>query len=334
MKMIACLMFGFILGAVLSTAAAGQEPEKAVGFFNLRTRTLGGQQFWTDARHFAGWRIQKNHVSGHFRLLDTDDTRQAWGNELHCQEKLARFIRAKKLSPYSGKVVILLHGLNRSHSSMQTLAEHLNKAEYQTINFQYASGRAGIGDHALALQNIIDELGDEVTEINFVAHSLGNIVVRHYLHNARDEETENEGDARINRMVMLAPPNQGSRMARLLDQTTVFQTIAGKSGVQLGGGWEQLESKLATPRFQFAIIAGGNKTETLLGNPLLDGQDDWTVSVAETRLPGAHDMVVKPFAHTFIMNQPETLEMTLRFFQEGHLISAEERSPLESEEDR
>ena len=332
-----CLVFSSILGTVSANVAIGQEAqdtEKAIGFMNLKTRTLGGHQFWTDTRHFAGWRIQKNHVTGHFRLLDTNDTRQAWGNELHCQQKLAEFIRAEKLRPYSGKVVILLHGLNRSHSSMQPLADHLNQAGYQAVNFQYASGRAGIDEHALALQNIIDNLGDEVTEINFVAHSLGNIVVRHYLHNTRDAETGKEGDPRINRMVMLAPPNQGSRMARLLDQTSIFQTIAGKSGVQLGGGWKEFQSKLATPQFQFAIIAGGNQTETLLGNPLLDGQDDLTVSVAETRLPGAHDMIVKPFSHTFIMQKPETLEMTLRFFQEGYLVSEAERAPLESEKDR
>ena len=333
-------MLGLLLGVASASPTLGQQPEQPqeaqapIGYWNLKSSTLGGQQFWTDTRHFDGWRIQKNHVTGHFRLIDADNTRQAWGNEAHCEQQLAQSVRKEKLSAYSGKVVILLHGLNRAHSSMRPLADYLNQAGYETLNFQYASGRAGIGDHALALQNIIDALGDEVTEINFVAHSLGNIVVRHYLHNTREAESKEEGDQRINRMVMLAPPNQGSRMARLLDENRIFQTVAGRSGIQLGGGWKKIEPMLATPRFQFAIIAGGKNDEMGAGNPLLNGQDDLTVSVEETRLPGAHDTIVKPFSHTFIMAQPETLEMTLRFFQEGCLISEAKRSPLESEKVR
>ena len=303
--------------------------DEPAGYWNVPIRTLGGQQFWTDTRHWDGWRVQKNHVTGHFRLLDSNDVRQAWGNEVHCEQELERFAAVQKLQPYSGKVVILLHGLNRGHKSMQPLADYLRNAGYQILNFQYASGRAGINDHALALQNVVEGLGEQLDEICFVAHSMGNIVVRHYLHNIRQPEGVTAGDPRIKRMVMIAPPNQGSRMARLLDGTRLFQVITGKSGLQLGSGWKQIESQLATPRFEFAIIAGGSGDEACLGNPLLNGQDDLTVSVQETRLPGAHDTVVRPFSHTYIMQQPETMEMTLRFFENGFLVSEAQRAPIE-----
>ena len=123
-------------------------------------------------------------------------------------------------------------------------------------------------------------------------------------------------------------------MARLVDGTRIFQAISGKSGVQLGNGWKQLESQLATPRFQFAIIAGGSNDQVRLNNPLLDGQGDLTVSVEETRLPGAHDTAVRPFSHTFIMQQPEAMEMTLRFFEDGYLVSEAQRTPIEKAKSR
>ena len=41
--------------------------------------TLGGKVFWGDNFIYAGWRIQENVVTGHHRLLDPDDVRQAWG---------------------------------------------------------------------------------------------------------------------------------------------------------------------------------------------------------------------------------------------------------------
>ena len=325
-----------VVGVVLGSFVNGQEPkmDEPAGYWNVPTRTLGGQQFWTDTRHWGGWRIQKNHVTGHFRLLDANDIRQAWGNEIHCKQELERLAALQKLQPYSGKVVILLHGLNRGHKSMQPLVNYLRNAGYQTLNFQYASGRAGINDHALALQNVVEGLGKQVDEIYFAGHSLGNIVVRRYLHNVRQPESVNAGDPRIKRMVMIAPPNQGSRMARLVDGTRIFQAISGKSGVQLGNGWKQLESQLATPRFQFAIIAGGSNDQVRLNNPLLDGQGDLTVSVEETRLPGAHDTAVRPFSHTFIMQQPEAMEMTLRFFEDGYLVSEAQRTPIEKAKSR
>ena len=198
------------------------------------------------------------------------------------------------------------------------------------MNFQYASGRGNINEHSLALKEIVDQLGEEVTEINFVAHSLGNLVVRHYLHNTRDEATGQEGDPRIARMVMIGPPNQGSRMARIAKHTFFFNMATGASGAELSSRWDQLEPKLSTPQFQFGIIAGGQSDDKTITNVLLKGKDDFTVSVEETKLPGAHDFVVRPMMHGVMMKAPDTLEFTARFLQLGHFVSEDKRSPLKN----
>ena len=155
-------------------------------------------RFWTDVRYASGWRIQQNSQTGHFRLLDSRNVRHAWGNRLHCDQALDQLIVKGNAKLYTGKVVIVLHGLIRTSSSMTAMAKHLrDEGKYATINFQYASTRKSVGDHAIALKSVIDQLGPNVTEINFVGHSLGNIVVRRYLGDTRDPLTGKQGDSRI-----------------------------------------------------------------------------------------------------------------------------------------
>ncbi|SIS41481.1 hypothetical protein [Salimicrobium flavidum] len=45
---------------------------------NWPTRTLGGDVWWLTIDAKAGWKIQKNFVTGHYRLLDGCNVRHAW----------------------------------------------------------------------------------------------------------------------------------------------------------------------------------------------------------------------------------------------------------------
>lgn len=322
------------VGLVVSTSqtAFGQPPnsvegEKAQGFMNLPVRTGGGKQFWTDLQNVGGWRIQQNSETGHCRLIDPQLVRQAWGNLVHCQHTLQQRAQAGEVAQPTGPVVILLHGLVRTSNSMNVMEKHLQGQGYTTVNFGYASSRKEVGDHAVALKSVIDGLGDQVTDIYFVAHSLGNIVIRRYLHDTANPLTGLNGDPRIRRIVMLGPPNQGSKVARTFKGSRIFRTIAGKSGDQLARNWAQLSPTLATPSAEFGIIAGGQENEAY-SNFLLNGKDDYTVSVEETKLAGASDFMMHPLLHGTMMNQPIVLDATTRFFQQGFFVSPEQRSPL------
>jgi pimeloyl-ACP methyl ester carboxylesterase len=306
-----------------------ESDNRPVGYFNLKTKTFGGQQFWTDVRFVGGWRVQNNSETKHFRLIDSKNVRHAWGNQLHCDQVLDQAIENGDPQYCQGPLVILLHGLSRSSKPMRPLAKYLQKeGGYTVINFEYASTRKRVEEHAIALRSVIDSLGPGVTEINLVGHSLGNIVVRRYLADNTDPVTGRQGDPRIKRAVMIGPPNQGSRMARLLKSSRLFQTFAGASGSQLSQSWEQLEPTLATPEFEFGIIAGGQESERDLSNFVLSGKDDFTVSVAETKLDGAHDFLIRPLFHATMMKQPDVLEATLTFLKDGHFVSESERTPL------
>lgn len=296
--------------------------------FNWKLKTMGGRQFWTDVVYLSKWRIQRNAVTGHHRLLDPQNVRQAWGTLDQCKLHLDGLVAIGDIPPNTGKVVIILHGLMRSSQAMEPMAEYLEKnSDYGAINVEYASSRGVVARHANDLARLIRHLGPEVTEINFVAHSMGNIVIRHYL---SDLMLQKEGvDPRFHRMVMLGPPNQGSQFAHFLRNNPVFNALAGVAGKQLGEKWEELEPHLATPSFEFGIIAGAQHESQKLNNIVLTGPDDFTVSLEETRLIGAKDWLVRPLLHTTMMKNEITLASTLRFIEEGYFISVEEMNPIE-----
>lgn len=315
-----------ILAAITTGLAAPRAEQPAAGHSEIvPLPTLGGKQFWADELFFHQWRIQRNVLTGHCRLLDAHQLRHAWGTFPECQANLERIKRAQKLPPMQGKAVIVLHGLFRSRSSMNRLSKYLaDKGGYIVFNIGYPSTQREVGSHARALQRIVENL-DGVEEINFVGHSMGNIIIRHYL--ADRDRNPNPPGARPGRFVMLGPPNQGSLAAVALAENAAFRILSGKAGQQLGAEWAKLEGKLATPDFQFGIVAGGMNNATGF-NPLLPGDDDGTVTTASTRLAGARDFVVVPVLHSFLVLDGNVLKYTLKFLQQGYFIAADKRCPI------
>jgi pimeloyl-ACP methyl ester carboxylesterase len=287
-------------------------------------------QFWTDELLFHRWRIQSNALTGHYRLLDGQNRRHAWGTFEQCQAKLDELKLRDQLPPMSGRAVIVMHGLADPRRSMSTIAKYLEQTErYSVFNLAYASTRGDVGQHAAALDRVIQRLVG-IEEINFVAHSLGNLVIRHYF---RDQTASGRGpDVRIKRIVMLGPPNQGAQLAKRMGRNGLFEFFAGASGQQLAAKWDELQSKLAIPTCEFGIIAGGIGT-TNGRNPLIQGDDDFVVRVDETRLAGARDFAVLPVIHTIMMNDPKVMEYTARFLEHGYFISEDERQPITHDAD-
>ncbi|MBX3412298.1 MAG: lipase [Pirellulales bacterium] len=296
------------------------------GYPNLVTPTLGGTQLWGDELIYGAWRIQQHAVDGHYRLLGPRDLRYAWGTYEQCQAKLDELIAERQLEPTRGRVVIVLHGLMRSRDAMRPLVKYLRKqSDYTVVDFCYPTTRKSVAEHAATLARVIDGM-PEATELNFVGHSLGSIVVRHYLADLHDPASGRGPDPRIRRFVMLAPPNQGALLAQAAVVNVAFRTIGGKPARQISREWDRLNLELATPSCEFGVIAGGTRSGNGW-NPLLPGDDDGLVRVDETRLDGAADFIVVPASHTFIMSNKQTLECTLRFLREGRFLAREANQP-------
>jgi len=322
-----------ILMAVLALALAfiprltfGQS---ATGF-NIAAPTGGGKQFWTDRFVHHDWRIQRNVFTGHYRLLDGDDVRQAWGGYEACRKAFERLRVERELPPVRGKVVLTVHGLGRTRQSLAGMGKYLaEEGGFTWLNFSYASTRDSIDAHAVALGQVVDAL-TEAEEVHFVAHSLGNLVVRRYMAQRAQAEPEARGP-KLGRFVMLAPPNQGAELAERLRNNELFRLIFGTSGQQLAVRWDEVKQRLAVPPCPFGILAGG-RGEGGLNNAVLAGDDDLVVTVEETRLAGAADFRVVPALHTFLMDEPVVRQYTLRFLQHGYFVSPEKRQPIAAAE--
>jgi len=285
---------------------------------NLKLKTLGGIQFWSDVHFFHGWHVQQHSTTGHFRLLDADDVRHAWGTRDECFAALEVIKKEQEIPPKPGRTVILVHGIVRSARSMNAIRKRLGAEGFRVIGFNYASTRIDISSAADYLQQVIESL-DGVEEINFVVHSMGGLVVRSYLSKHQDK--------RIKRLVMLGVPNQGAKLAKDLKHNWLYKTVWGPAGQQLAKDPNGFIAGLPTPDFEFAVIAGSRGT--LDGyNPLLAGDDDGTVAVENTRLPGAADFITVHRLHSFLMYDPEVIDCSLRFLTEGRLRAEGERHPI------
>lgn len=284
------------------------EAAHGAGRFNLEFGTLGGKQFWGDAFWFADWRIQENVFTGHFRLLDPEDRRRAWGTREACRAAFERFRLDEAIELESEHLVILLHGLGRTRSSFDRLRDALPEAGYDATGIGYPSTRRSIAEHADGLVELLDSL-EGVARVSFVTHSLGGLVAREAL----SREAPWKERIEVHRLLMLAPPSRGSSLASALEDFMPFRAIAGPSG--RGVALEEARA-VPLPACRFGIIAGG-RGDGRGWNPLLEGDDDGVVAVEEARLEGAEDFLLVDGLHSFLMRKPEVIEAAIRYLDTG-----------------
>jgi pimeloyl-ACP methyl ester carboxylesterase len=344
-RRISCIVLVILtrLACLAGRLSAGEPSPGHTGISPMPT--MGGKQFWSDELFFHQWRIQRNVFTGHCRLLDGRDLRHAWGTYEECEAALDRIKQERRLPRMHGKAVVVLHGLFRSRAAMDSLCRYVEKkGGYQVFNVEYPSTQRDIGEIAKSLRHIIDHL-DGIEEINFVGHSMGNIVIRHYFGdlergngvrpgsgisgpNQRPPQTDYPlipqaglTPPRFGRFVMLGPPNQGARLAQVLASNALFRQIAGEAGQELGVDWPRLEKRLATPAFEFGIVAGGRNGPKGY-NPMLLSDNDGVVGVETAKLDGARDFVVVPVLHSFLPDDARVQQYTLHFLQHGRFVSA------------
>ncbi len=207
--------------------------------------------------------------------------------------------------------VILLHGLARTHLSMQPMQQALQKAGYCVVNIDYPSRRLPIEELAFiaveqGLQQCRKHCGDG--SIHFVTHSLGGILVRQYL---TRHTLQNLGY-----VVMLAPPNQGTEAVDFLRKLPGYQWLNGPAGLQLGTTSEDVPRKLGPVNFELGVIAGEISFNPILSS-MISSPDDGKVSVQNTQVEGMRDFITLPVNHTFIMRSKQAHRQTLHFLQHG-----------------
>lgn len=271
---------------------------------------LNRTQLWEDRQVYAGWRVQHHVVLGSCRLLDSEQATRTrgWGGD--CAVALQRAKREESLTPVGGHLVILLHGMGRSPRLFRDMERDLRAAGYDAVAISYPSLTRGIAGHADQVEALLAGARD-AERVSFVTHSLGGLVVREVL----DRQGDWRAHLALGRVVMLAPPNQGSELAESLAGLPPYHWIGGPSAAEIAAG-PPFAPMPAT--VEVAVIAGGTPGGRGF-NPLLSENNDGVVTVGETRLAGARDSMTVTAIHTLIASMPETIDATRSFLETGRL---------------
>ena len=229
-----------------------------------------------------------------------------------CSSKAGLIVRSPNLADDVSQCVVLIHGLGRSAGSMEEMQEALVQEGYQTVNLGYSSTKKDI-------ETIVEEdyppgilqcMAFKPETIHFVTHSLGGIILRKAFSSGKPEN--------LGRVVMLSPPNKGSKLVDKIKDWRLFQWMMGPAGQQLVTGTDSITSQLGKADFDLGIITGNRHAffDSLFAF-MIPGVDDGKVSVENAKLEGMNDFLVTNDSHPFIMNSENVQKETIHFLQYG-----------------
>jgi triacylglycerol lipase len=211
----------------------------------------------------------------------------------------------------SGKEgVVLLHGLARTSHSMERMEAAFIKAGYVVLNVDYPSRKGSIAALSAGVVGaaVADPRLSSCTRIHFVAHSLGCILVRSYF--------AGKTDARLGRVVMLGPPNQGSEVVDRLGGWWAFRRVNGPAGAELGTRAGSVPLALGPVMFDLGVIAG-DRSINWINSSMIAGPDDGKVSVERTKVVGMKEHLIVHVSHPFLMRDSSVVAASVRFVQSG-----------------
>lgn len=212
-------------------------------------------------------------------------------------------------------LTILIHGLHQNRHAMYLFAKQLQSLGYPTYCHNYASLQDSIDDHSSSLNHWLCANHDPKKPIHLIGHSLGGLVIRHFLANYPTWQ--------IGRCVTLGTPHQGSVCANYIKHH--FAPLISRAYLgALDGTCPPLPSGIS-----LGIIAGNKpwgvgmaflgyhnqKYKRSLTATL--GEHDGTVYISETHLAGATDHLILPTTHTGLLIDKLATYQTVYFLEHG-----------------
>lgn len=195
---------------------------------------------------------------------------------------------------------------------MNGIRRFLEQSGFTTWSRTYPSRQLGVAKLAETVgQWIVDDVGDQ--PVIGVTHSLGGILARHIGNTVNWQG-----------LVMLGPPNRGSRVAAALKPFPLYRWFFGPAGQEVAtpDQWPRSPTPLG--------IIAGTQGASLTNLPSwlirsfkllpIDQPHDGTVTTWETKLAEMSAYAEVPASHTWLMNHPQTRELVLQFLHNRSFI--------------
>jgi len=199
---------------------------------------------------------------------------------------------------------------------MARLARALAHQGYTVVNLSYRSQTVPLDK--LAQEWLPAKLRQEGINLRdgpnlcFVTHSMGGLLLRSWL--------EWHGTPPVfHRAVMIAPPNQGTRLVDRIGHWPLFRFFTGVNGRHLGTGADSIPGKLGDwphPGPELGIIAGDFSLNPWLAH-LTGRPGDGKVTVENSKLTGMTDHIVLHHSHTWLQYRREPIDQVIAFLSSG-----------------
>lgn len=205
-----------------------------------------------------------------------------------------------------GAPVILVHGLWMNGLELGVLGHHLRREHgFEVHTYSYPTLH---GDAAGACARLADFAARAARSgpVHFVGHSLGGVLLHRMLHGC--------GTGLDGRVVVLGSPLNGSRAAAGAARYAMLRPLLGPLVLGEIAGPKPRSWQRPQP---LGSIAGSLRVGTGQLFARFDEDNDGTVGVSETRIPGLADHLVMPHSHIGMLFAADVAEQVACFLREG-----------------
>lgn len=205
--------------------------------------------------------------------------------------------------------VVGVHGFMLARWTMIPVEKALRCTGLDVCLWNYPSRKYFIQEHACHLNEQLCWIAAHKPgqPIHFIAHSIGGLIVRAALNLPNCPQ-----EARIGKIVLLAPPNKGSELARYFRNAGFVQTLIGaKSGWQLVNYTEnEIDNCLGCfPDSVEVLVLAGIKGTHLF----FEGPNDGFIALQETYLNTPHTHCILQMNHSQLLSCPGSLHIIRNF---------------------
>jgi hypothetical protein len=206
--------------------------------------------------------------------------------------------------------VYIIHGHGGNRLLMNKITKHVQNEGYPVENFGYPSFTEDIVSVSERLYNKIN--AENYDTISFVTHSMGALIVR----NLYKRIQKTNGFPTIHRIVMIAPPNNGTPVADYFYPSKFWRFILGKNAIHLTTGDNSGANALPIPDCETGLIFGikGSKNGY---NPFLKADNDGYIVPEHAMLGIEKEIEYIKAGHTSITQKSETIKLVINFLEKG-----------------